>query len=362
MNGKTLLGAGLAIASAHAAAQDRAVVLYGRLNVALESVSNSADVDRQSTRVTRESSYRSVFGLRGSEALGDGLKAIFQIESTLSLDTGVGGIAARDTRLGLEGRLGTVFAGNWTTPYNSATSALDPYYPTTAGYMSIMGNGAASTVDNVSNTSSFDRRQQNSVHFWSPVWKGFSLRVAQGLNEEAPKSGARPSLTSAALIYDHGPVYAVLAHERHHEYQGPRSNDNGSKIALAYQWGPTRIAGVVEKLTYETPTGTLERKSYFLTATHERGRHVLHFNVARAGDGEGASVTKVGFIKRGPDTGATHYSIGYDYNLSKRTSVFAFYTHLHNQENAVYDFGNNGVGVSPGATLKATSFGMRHAF
>lgn len=362
MKSTALFAACFALSSGYAAAQDSSVQIYGRLNIAVENFRNSSDAKGQSTVTTRESNYRSVMGFRGSEDLGGGLKAIWQIEGTLSLDTGVGSIAARDTRVGLDGKFGTLFAGNWTTPYNSSTASLDPFYPTTAGYMSIMGNGSASSADNVSDTSSFDRRQQNSLHYWTPNWNGFSVRVAQGLSEERPIGGAKPSLTSAAAIYEQGPFYATVAHERHHEYQGPGRNDRGSKIAAAYHFGQTRVAAAAEKLTYETATGTLDRKSYYLSATHQIGAHGLRLGIAKAGDGEGNATQKIGFIKKGPDTGATHYTLGYDYSLSKRTSVFAYYTLLDNDKNAVYDFAINGLGAGAGATLRGTAFGMRHAF
>jgi predicted porin len=362
MKSTVLIAACMALTSGYAAAQGSSVQVYGRLNLAVENVRNSSDANGQSSSTTRESNNRSVIGFRGSEALDDGLKAIYQIEGTLSLDTGAGSIAARDTRIGLEGKFGTIFGGNWTTPYNSATAGLDPFYPTTAGYMSIMGNGSASTTDNVIDTASFDRRQQNSVHFWTPNWNGFSVRVAHGLNEEAPASGAKPSLTSAAAIYEKGPLYATVAHERHHEYQGPGRNDRGTKIAAAYSFGATRIAVVAEKLAYETETGALERKSYYLSAIHQIGAHGIRFGVARAGDGEGSSTQKIGFLKMGPDTGATHFTLGYDYNFSKRTSVFAYYTQLDNDKNAVYDFAINSLGARAGSTLKGTALGMRHAF
>jgi predicted porin len=362
MKTHVLVAACMALSSSYAAAQASSVQIYGRLNIALENVRNSADAKGQRTIATRESNNRSVLGFRGSEELGDGLKAIYQVEGTLSLDTGAGSIAARDTRVGVEGTLGTIFAGNWTTPYNSATASLDPFYPTTAGYMSIMGNGSASTTDNSIDTASFDRRQQNSVHYWSPNWNGFSVRLAQGLNEEAPASGAKPSLTSAAAIYERGPLFATVTHERHHEYQGLGRNDRGTKIAAAYRFGHTRIAAVAEKLAYETATGALERTSYYLSATHQIGAHGLRFGLAKAGDGEGSSTQKIGFIKKGADTGAIHYTLGYDYNLSKRTSVFAYYTRLDNDRNAVYDFAINSLGAGAGATVSGTALGIRHAF
>jgi predicted porin len=365
MNIKPLIAASLALCAAtQAHAQSESVQIYGRLNVGLEDVKTSADAKGNAVSTNRLSNNRSVLGFRGSEDLGGGLKAIFQIEGTLSPDTGAGSPAQRDTRVGLDGAAGTLFLGHWTTPYNNATAGLDPFYPTTAGYMSIMGNGSASTTDNVSDTSSFDRRQQNSLSYYTPVWNGFSLRTMQGLNEERPASGAKPSLTSLAGIYEMGPWYVVATHERHHEYQGKGLNDSGSKLAAAYRFGDTRVALIGEKLKYELPAGTLERKSWYVSATHQIGLHSLRLGVARAGDGTGSAPAsaKVGFIRKGPDTGATHYTLGYDYNFSKRTSVFAYYTHLKNERNGVTDFAINSLTVSPGATLKGTVLGMRHNF
>lgn len=340
-------------------AQTDNVQVYGRLNTGMESL-RSADTGT----VSRLSNYRSVLGFKGSEDLGGGLKAIFQIEGTLSLDTGAGSLAARDTRVGLEGAAGTLFAGNWNLPYNTATASLDPYYPTTAGYMSIMGNGAGATVNNTNDTSSFDRRQQNSVHYWSPVWRGLQLRVAQSASEERPASGAKPYLTSGAVVWERGDWYVTGAWERHHEYQGPNTKDTGAKLGAAYRFGNTRVALIGERLKYETAGGTLARRSAYASVTHQMGRHAVKVGVARAGDGKGSAPvgTQVGMVRQGADTGATHYTAGYDYTLSKRTSVFAFYTHLKNQRNAAVDFAINGIGASPGATLKGVSLGMRHNF
>jgi predicted porin len=348
----------LAAACGAAHADGANVQVYGRLNVGLESLRNDG------AAVTRLSNYRSVLGFRGSEDLGGGLKAIFQIEGTLAPDTGAGSPAARDTRIGLEGPAGTLFAGNWVTPYNGATAGLDPWYPTTAGYMSIMGNGAAATVSNTSDTASFDRRQQNSVHYWTPSWRGLQLRVAHGLSEERPAGGAKPSLTSAAAIYEQGPWYAAATYERHHAYQGTGLNDGGAKLAAAYRFGGTRVALAAERLKYETAAGTLARDAVYLSVTHQIGPHGWKLGVAHAGDGSGGAPdgTRVGMVRKGEDTGATHYTAGYDYTFSRRSSVFAYYTHLANQRGGVADFAINGMTPSAGATLKGVALGVRHAF
>ena len=359
---KFVTGTCVLFASTICHAQSTSVQVYGRMNAAIEDFHDSSDAKGQNSTVYRVSNNRSVLGFKGDEDLGGGLQAIFQIEGAVSLDTGGGGIATRDTRVGLKGSRGTLFAGNWTTPYNSATSSLDPFYPTTAGYMSIMGNGSASTADNISDTSSFDRRQQNSLHYWTPEWRGFSAQVAHGFNEGVVAAGAKPSLTSAALIYESGPYYVTLAQELHHEYLGPGLKDVGTKIAVAYKFGDSRISAIAEKLRYETLSGALERKSYYLSATHQIGRHVLRFGLALAGDVTGASTQKIGFMKRGKDTGAMHATLGYDYNFSRRTSIFVYYTYLRNEKNGIYDLAINSLGVTPGATIQGAALGMRHSF
>ncbi len=351
-----------ALAAAFPAAAQQNIQLYGRLNIGIEALHSSGTGDN----LQRLSNNRSVIGFRGTEDLGGGWQALFQVEGTLAPDTGAGSIAARDTRVGIAGPWGTLFGGNWTLPYNSATSALDPFYPTTAGYMSLMGNGSAPTESNTSNTYSFDRRQQNSVHYWTPNWNGWSLRVARGMGEERPASGARPALTSAALIYDSGPLYGTLAHEDHHDYQGRGLSDRGSKLALAWRVdSATQLAAAVESLRYETATGDLRRRTVYVSATRQFGRHGLRFGLAHAQNASGSAVETIGSVRAGPGTGATHATVGYDYLLSKRSSLFAYYTRLDNGRNGVADFAINSLGRAvdtPGSTLSGVVLGMRHNF
>lgn len=353
----------LALGACAAGAQAQTnVQIYGRLNVSAEYVKASATADGPRLSQQRISNNRSVLGFRGSEDLGGGVSAIFQVEGSLAPDTGAGELARRDTRVGLDGAYGTLFAGHWATAYNTSTASLDPFYPTTAGYMSIIGNGAAAAVDNVSNVYSFDRRQANSVHYWSRPWKGLGLRLTHGVAEERPANGAKPSLTSVAAIYEQGAWYATLAHERHRAYQGPGRNDSGTKLALARRFGDTRVALLAERLEYETAAGGLDRNAFYVSVSHQVGAHGLRLGLARAGDGKGASGNRVGFVRGGADTGATHVTLGYDYTLSKRSSLYAYVTHLDNEANAAYDFAINSVDAGHGATLRGAAFGMRHAF
>ncbi|MBQ5948668.1 porin [Massilia sp. ST3] len=346
----------VALCAASACAQTD-VQVYGRLNVAAETMRKGDDGSQ-----VRIVNNRSVLGLRGSEDLGGGLKALFQVEGTLAPDTGAGEIARRDTRIGLDGGFGTLFLGHWTTAYTGATSSLDPFYPTTAGTMSILANGAAPSADNGGSLASFDRRQANSLHYWSRPWHGLSLRLTHGVNEERPAGGARPALHSAALLMERGAWQAVLAHERHRDYQGPGSHDSGTKAALAHAFGATRVALVAERLKYGLASGKLARNAAYVSLSHQLGALGLRAGLGWAGDGKGAPGSRIGFVRGGEETGALHLTLGMDVALSKRSGVYAYVTRLDNEAAAAYDFAINGLGQAPGVTLRGAALGLRHAF
>ena len=69
--------------------------------------------------------------------------------------------------------------------------------------------------------------------------------------------------------------------------------------------------------------------------------------------------------RAGAGTGATHATIGYDYQLSKRSSLYAYYTRLANGRNGIAGFAINSVGRetgTAGATLSGVALGIKHNF
>ena len=74
---------------------------------------------RRITTVTRVSSNSSRFGVRGTESLGGGLNAIFQIEQNINGDGGnssVERLASRETFVGLQGSWGRFTLGKFLMP------------------------------------------------------------------------------------------------------------------------------------------------------------------------------------------------------------------------------------------------------
>ena len=330
--------------------------LYGRLNVAVESAHGPASMKRLSNN-------RSVLGFKGQEDLGDGLKAIWQLEGALSLDTGAGSVTNRNTRIGLAGPLGTLFAGVWTLPYTEATSAFDPFYPTTAGYMALIGNGSASNADNLTDRSAFDRRQQNVVQYWTPALGALHARLAYSFGEGVvPATGATPSLASASLSWDSTDLSIVSAFELHRHYQTATTSDRAGKLGASYQWGPVRLSGLVERLEYRSAEGRLARNAWYVSAVWRNDRTSVVGGYSKAGPGKGPTNARVGSIAAGPHTGATQLTLGAEYSLSRRLVLYGYGSRIQNENNGHYEFAINPLGLERGGRGNVWAAGLRYAF
>ncbi len=173
-----------------AEAQTANVTLYGRLNMDLEFV-RGQQADGSNPTVNRVSSNSSRFGMRGTESLGGGLNAIFQIESNVSGDTGnaaSSSLASRETFVGLQGSWGKGTIGKFLMP-------LDDLHP-------IFGNAPTLTTSILSTAAlwaqgpqakdngGFDARTGNNLRYDSPNFSGFT--TAWQYSTRRTSSTARP--------------------------------------------------------------------------------------------------------------------------------------------------------------------------
>src|SRR6476660_1829429 len=162
--------AGACVAPAAMAQSANPVTLYGRVYATLEQVQAKGGSAAEVSSRTRVSDQSSLLGVRGTEDLGGGLKAFFQLETGFKVDQNDTTFAARNSAVGLQGAWGSVLLGRWDTPYKTVTTAIDPFGDLTlGGYTAVMnGNG----VRGVTSTNAFDRRETNNVQYWSPSWAG----------------------------------------------------------------------------------------------------------------------------------------------------------------------------------------------
>jgi len=359
--------AGLLAAPLAAQAQNANVTLYGRLNLDLENVSGR-QADGTNPRVWRLSSNSSRLGVRGTESLGGGLNAIFQIEQNVSGDTGnssSSGFASRETFVGLQGTWGTFKMGKFLMP-------LDDMHPI-FGNVPTFTTSILSTADlwaqgpQSKGTGGFDARLGNSLRYDSPVWSGFNfsaqvaLRDSSGFADIAPPAGDNGEHTAelrhayvwgGAGFYNNGPLQVGAAYERNVKVRGPGLSDYDFTITGAYNFGVIRPALVYERLSYDTPTGDLKRDFWGISATAPIGPGVFYAFYGHAGDGSGSASdgTRVGGLTKGNDTKSQQWEISYSYPLSKRTTVYAGYVKLDNDRNAAYSFNINGYTINTNCT------------
>ena len=158
---KTLIALSLVALSGAASAE---VILYGQAKAGVEVSQTKVTVAGNETKdhtATKIADYGSRIGFKGTEHLGSGLNAIWQVENSVSL-AGGGDWAGRDSFIGLEGGFGKVRAGKLSTQLKDM-DAVDPWeYSNNA-----LGLGV------------FQRTGERivSVKYDSPVWAGFSGNV-----------------------------------------------------------------------------------------------------------------------------------------------------------------------------------------
>ncbi len=368
--------AGLLAAPLAAQAQTANVTLYGRLNLTMEAVSGSAvDPNLPATAapvnrtVYRVGSNSSRLGVRGSESLGGGLAAIFQIESSIQGDSGGGTLAGRETFVGLQGTWGTFKLGNFLAPYDDIHPIFGNVPTLTTSILStatLWAQGSQSKVN-----GAFDARLGNSIRYDSPRVGGFlgSVQIAQadatsgGTGGDLSQQQRHAYVLSAGGFYANGPFQAGLAYEANTKIRCNGCNDWAFSIAGNWNFGVVKIGGVFERIEYGFANNSdLTRNFWGVSATAPIGPGELFFHYGDAGDGSGPAGAKVGQIAAGDNTGAANWSVSYTYALSKRTLAYTGFVQTRNDNNAAYNFNINPYAVVNGANASGFVMGVVHFF
>ena len=309
----------LAAAATGGAFAQSSVTIYGRLNMTVES-QKFGDEDRQWSVVDN----RSRIGFKGTEDLGGGLKAGFQIEHGFDADTGTahGGTQFwnRQSEVNLSGGFGTVRLGAWTP---------DSYFAT-SDYIGMHNHETGDSSD-AFYASTFT--YGNKVGYVTPNMSGFQgyLSVAEG------SPGVEKTYDLAAY-YDRGPLHLGL---------GAEKRDNQKQVAIRglYELGAFTVGALYQR---DTDMYGLGNRNYFrVSGMYAFGANELHLNVGRAGE-----------YSDEPNTGSsTQWTVAYNYNLSKRTKVYGYYTAVSGDDAGRYTLIESGNGK-----FNAFAVGIRHNF
>jgi len=361
----------VAIASAFAApafAATSNVDIYGSINLSVERVDNG--VDDWNRMVTNNNSF---LGFKGSEDLGGGLKAVWQLETNVNFDSNQSNAAdagnlygTRNTFLGLAGGFGTVVAGTHDTPYKMATGPLDNFVGTLGDYNGVFGSAGATA-----NSGLFDLRTGNTIAYLSPKFGGFDVKAAYVMGvEDAETVGMdRSSAWSLSGTYANGPLFATAAYEKHNSV-GTEACNVGAvclgegtldrdawKVGVGYTIAGFKLGAIYEKIDGDLGTA-ISHSSWGLNGSYAMGAFTLKAAYANAGEVDNAAGVEVN------DSGADFWAVGADYALSKRTLVQLTYAKMDNDNAGRWGLGQ-GPRVTPGAVGESPSgfsLGMKHTF
>jgi predicted porin len=354
---------------AAAVADEGNVTIYGQARISVDYADNGADASDPGGDINGEfaqiANRDSNFGIKGWEPLGNGLKAIFQFEVQADLDDGGASSGSffssgRKSYVGLLSNYGTVVLGIVDSPHRESTDKIDIFANSLADHNTIISN-----VGDGDGSAEFNRREPNTINYWSPKFNGLSFKGQYRFDEVDGVENDRPSV---AVFYENGPLYATAGYELHPNETGGNDADDW-KFGVSYAFNATKVAFIYDSLELDDADSVYDRDAWYVSLAHKFGNNTFKIGYAQAQDSDAADDLATLTVDESDD-GADFWFVGLSHALSKRTEVFALYATTENDEGGRFGLGNstNGARVTGtallnrGQDLDGVSFGMTHKF
>lgn len=319
------------------------VTVYGIADVAYQYSSSSyLDNDRSKSAIDDGGQDGSRVGFKGTEDLGNGLKAFFQLETRFHLDT-ASNIEGRNSNLGLMGSWGTIKAGSFGSVHDDYNGYSE------AGGMG-WGNGAIAMLATV------DAR--NAVEYISPNFSGLEFKLGfstqygrdRGVDdaEEFDDTNTNNRAYFASAAYANGPVKAAVTYDRS-KFASPAPGTNSASewlIGGSYNFGPVMLGAGYDRTAYANDN--VKKTWRINVGAPITANDTVALSYSRA---------KMDWDAGGSDK-ARGWGASYSHALSKRTNVYATYGSVNVDDGLEGVVGLDGAGTYE----KAVKVGMRHFF
>jgi len=343
---KSLIMLAIAGAFAGTAHAQTAVNVYGIVDMGL--VREQGNAAGSVNKVTSGAQSGSRIGFKGTEDLGDNMKALFVLETGIAADSGgfnQNGLAfGRQSFVGLQNDFGTLTLGRQYTPYFLTLNAADPF-----------ASGLAGTASNLVANSGI--RMNNTIKYASPIFMdGATAELAYGFGEQTGNNDAG-RLISGSLGYANDLFSIRLAHHNKRNVADTANSKNTmlagtwdfkvAKAFIAYAENEGAESSLITGLPVTDIRNSSKSRDFLIGATVPFGKHTFIASYIRKDDRNAAN------------NDANQIGIGYTYALSKRTNLYAAWARIDNSNLAAYTVGNNS---EPGSGDKAFNLGVRHVF
>ena len=311
---KSLIALAVLAASGAAMAQS-SVTLYGVADAFVGS--NKVELNgmgQRQTTVSTSGVNGSRWGLKGTEDLGGGMKAIFTLESGFSLDTGAsaqnGTLFSRQAYVGLQSGFGTVSVGRQYSAYDTLHGATNHNYDAFTFNAASGANGGVAA----NGMKDYSSRVDNSIAYTSPDFGGFSGAVVYSFGENkntaSNVNGDATDNASLHFKYANGPVLVGYAYqeEKLAAVGGVQDKNKYNLVGATYDFGVVKLNG-----SYNTAKNrTFKDKEGQIGVVVPFGAAAISAGYARSkSEGLGVERTGKGFSLLGT------------YDLSKRTRLYA---------------------------------------
>jgi predicted porin len=317
------------------------------------------------------------FILSGSEDLGGGLRANFQADTRFRIDDNgaaptASPLAGGNTFIGLSGGFGNLQIGKLDTHYclgsdthGTRATALQASSCGLLGYVN--GSSGNAVIANAS-------RSVNVTRYTSPNFSGLTFQGTYSTSfagsEGAVGKTSGGNATNVRADYAQGPLTAGLsvwqAKGEDQTATAARTGQKATTLMVNYNLGVATLGLTWDKSASRAAAANVaaftdtERTVTSIPVTVPMGAGTVLFTYSKAGNTKTGTTTNA-------NTGATLVSFGYDYALSKRTTVGGSYAKLDNKANAGYvlytQTALNGTPAN-GVGQDASQFyvGVRHTF
>lgn len=359
---KTLisLAALTVLASTGTASAQSSVTLSGIADAAVRSVSNEGLGSIKSMVSGSNSTSRLVF--RGTEDLGGGWSAGFWLEHGIALDTGsststtASGFWDRRSTVSLASKsIGELRLGRDFVPSYTAWSRYDPFsYVGVAGSNNLVSATPQGPIRSAFGTNpNTTVRSSNSVQWFLPAGLGGvegALMVAAG--EGGTPANGQHKLVAGRLGWAGGPVGVSVAHTR-------TEND----LTTTGTFGDTTVGG-----TWNLGFLRLNAAWRQFKQNASKQTNVLGAVIVPVGTSEiRLSYVEADFSGRVGSTvidanGVSQIGLGYVYNLSRRTAVYATASRVDNDGALALAVPGGPAGLGAGRTSTGYEAGVRHSF
>ncbi|MCB8745689.1 porin [Rhodoferax sp. U2-2l] len=344
---KSLIALAVLAASGAAMAQS-SVTLYGIADVWVGSVKNTNNAASVAAGAGAGSIRQAVlesggvngsrWGMKGSEDLGGGLKANFDLQAGIKLDDGSGTSTSatafsRQSWVGLSGGFGSVRLGRTTTPFDDVSGTSNAVF-----------DSALAPAGYVFKSTGYSARQNNMMFYQAPTMGGFSGAISYALGEDKTAATSATDTTSLNLTYGAGPLALQFGYQVQDVVNAvPTSADaKFTRLGASYDFGVAKAKVTYGNVDNVGSVNGYDAKEYQLGVDVPLSSALtLSASYASSKDDKAT-----GFEQK-----RTGYGIGASYTLSKRTFLYGGYESDKATNNAAADSKHNVFAV-----------GMQHRF